>query len=39
MKDELNAKEKLGAEQKVQLQTLRNEIKESEKKSKQELTY
>ena len=34
MKDELNAKEKLGAEQKVQLQTLKNEIKEGEKKEK-----
>ena len=34
MKDELNAKEKLGAEQKVQLQTLKNEIKEGEKKER-----
>ena len=34
MKDELNAKEKLGAEQKAQLQTLKNEIKEGEKKEK-----
>ena len=34
MKDELNAKEKLGAEQKAQLATTRLEIKEAEKKEK-----